>query len=1084
MASRRAAAWLGLVLAGSLWALHRSRSEAAGAALVDAFGASEERQYNLQQLEEAPRRLKALPQSSHKARSAYAGDLGGGMRGGKAGEGRWRCTPTKDANHRVCEYSSLIVHRGTAYYLTDDHSLELPAVDVTYHPAPDEKYAPTVLHRSQAGFLLEGENEWFRVPLSWLWKVTKRWDNLAHHFGEDVVTLHNTLCRHLGECTYPPRREVQLFLLHSREQGALLAPVNATQARCVTGWPAVYRDDPRLESKTLLLEKAWSGIGPECHSQRGCASETEFGAIRKDKRAGMPAAALQSWRERLGACYGLDVHTPARVQGKTVLIVDRPYEAGRHMLNVRSVEKFVRERFPGDDVRLQYFEDVPFPDQLRIISGVSILVMVHGSAIALWPFLPPKAVAIHISPDIESAHSLQRVWAEAYARDWGFTGLTFVPLNNSDPSRQHMRWEVISKQDQYQQLSSKEKITLLETGECPEQLSQLCTFHWKRQELSLVVDLSHLGWALDTAEASLNLSSLIQDIGLLEGSRDLLSSRSARPLVRKAPLPPCAPLNCSVPVGEASPFADSCVRLQDVCLDQGRIILYESKYRPEGGNGPPIGLPDLVPDPQQTAFYLHYWRMGNADLKWGLPAVPTRPASATEPRQYLDQPSFSTCTVPVLFYQHNAFNFAHTFRDNAARFFSALRETPWAGHVKVLLQTGGGLAFSFMNLALWQPLSNMSVESLADSSVRLADDQARGHAAPAVSVAVGAGQLAWRCCLWHPCCCILLQLAAMHIGKRPVGRNQLPPSYEGTQQRCFKSMYVCLHDINTRTWQLHEYGQMLVRHYGGDALVLAMPQTQPPGQQGSTLLPPPVSVLKQLNKAPKGGSQKAAAAAEQVVRVVFQKRGGDPRLLTDRQLINSKELVERCNAWRYTAPSGARVRALCWEVELSTLEVGIAAAHQADIFIGAHGANIANAWLMRPGSAIVELTMFEFEENQPHLNLAERNMKDADSQVQFYKLLLCDPRGSWTPGWREGKERERGATEGESWSKYRNLVVRWPALRAVLEDIVKVGGDMQLYRQLFQDGRWWWLSSATQTVYAGPDLHMTCKTAREQGVIQ
>lgn len=42
----------------------------------------------------------------------------------------------------------------------------------------------------------------------------------------------------------------------------------------------------------------------------------------------MPAAALQSWRERLGACYGLDVHTPARVQGKTVLIVDRPYEAG------------------------------------------------------------------------------------------------------------------------------------------------------------------------------------------------------------------------------------------------------------------------------------------------------------------------------------------------------------------------------------------------------------------------------------------------------------------------------------------------------------------------------------------------------------------------------------------------------------------------------------------------------------------------------------------------------------------------------------------------------------------------------------
>lgn len=59
-----------------------------------------------------------------------------------------------------------------------------------------------------------------------------------------------------------------------------------------------------------------------------CPSETEFGALRQDKRAGMPPAALQSWRARLGQCLGLDVHTPAAVQGKTILIVDRPYEAG------------------------------------------------------------------------------------------------------------------------------------------------------------------------------------------------------------------------------------------------------------------------------------------------------------------------------------------------------------------------------------------------------------------------------------------------------------------------------------------------------------------------------------------------------------------------------------------------------------------------------------------------------------------------------------------------------------------------------------------------------------------------------------
>lgn len=56
--------------------------------------------------------------------------------------------------------------------------------------------------------------------------------------------------------------------------------------------------------------------------------ETEYGTLRGDKRSGMPPAALQSWRERLGACYGFDVRTPAQTHPKKVLIVDRPYEAG------------------------------------------------------------------------------------------------------------------------------------------------------------------------------------------------------------------------------------------------------------------------------------------------------------------------------------------------------------------------------------------------------------------------------------------------------------------------------------------------------------------------------------------------------------------------------------------------------------------------------------------------------------------------------------------------------------------------------------------------------------------------------------
>lgn len=190
---------------------------------------------------------------------------------------------------------------------------------------------------------------------------------------------------------------------------------------------------------------------------------------------------------------------------------------------------------------------------------------------------------------------------------------------------------------------------------------------------------------------------------------------------------------------------------------QGRIILFDKQHRPRHGNGPPVDVPELAPDGRQKAFYLRYWgqvgvpaadrlrqhisssgqaanRRGkrplhcspsqtNADQKFGLPPVPVRVASRDEPRAYLAQPAFSTCTLPVLFYQHNSFNFAHTLRDNAAIFFSALREAEaLAPHVKILLQTGGGLPVTPMNRMLWEPISNMTVESLADASVRLPDE--------------------------------------------------------------------------------------------------------------------------------------------------------------------------------------------------------------------------------------------------------------------------------------------------------------------------------------------------------------------------
>ena len=49
----------------------------------------------------------------------------------------------------------------------------------------------------------------------------------------------------------------------------------------------------------------------------------------------------------------------------------------------------------------------------------------------------------------------------------------------------------------------------------------------------------------------------------------------------------------------------------------------------------------------------------------------------------------------------------------------------------------------------------------------------------------------------------------------------------------------------------------------------------------------------------------------------------------------------------------------CLQAEMPSLAAGIATTRQADIVVGPHGANLANSWLLRPGSSAIELGMYE-----------------------------------------------------------------------------------------------------------------------------
>lgn len=60
---------------------------------------------------------------------------------------------------------------------------------------------------------------------------------------------------------------------------------------------------------------------------------------------------------------------------------------------------------------------------------------------------------------------------------------------------------------------------------------------------------------------------------------------------------------------------------------------------------------------------------------------------------------------------------------------------------------------------------------------------------------------------------------------------------------------------------------------------------------------------------------------------------------------------------------------------------------------------------------------------------------------------------------------------------------RWEALETALRAVVDTAGDMAQYKKRWEEGRWWWMSTADQIVPGGPSWYQTCKKAREEGLI-
>ncbi|KAL4423825.1 hypothetical protein ABPG75_001126 [Micractinium tetrahymenae] len=452
----------------------------------------------------------------------------------------------------------------------------------------------------------------------------------------------------------------------------------------------------------------------------------------------------------------------------------------------------------------------------------------------------------------------------------------------------------------------------------------------------------------------------------------------------------------------ASPWASSCYHLTKVCVDNGGLIMYDDRFQPApNGGGEPA--PTFAAE-NNYGQYIYVYRNGYGSFNYPLASIRGRGQAANEGADYLRQPTFSRCTVPVVWYPFWMTNFGHFLRDNSAKLWGFIEDTPWASSIKLVPVTAEGLSLPGFNYQLLQSMTPLRVETWADFSARLPQG-----------------------------------------GPAPVQPGS-PSSAEGDHQRCFESMLICTHGLNITRWPLHGFGRHLVQTY-------------------KHLLAPDVQVAADTQSAVRAGAQGSAAAPGGLttLNVVFQKRLGDTR-----QIMNLEELLQGCNEWRHTTAAGRRFGFKCWEAEITDLASGMTAAQRADVMVGVHGANLANGWMLRPGSSMVEIQAYGFDKHPPHLQDPLFNAEDKESQVLWWVLQGCDPAG-YLPSPAEAA----GKGVAASWVKNRNIILRWKALETALRQVAETGGDMQQYWQLWRSGHWWWHVNP-QNITVGGDHHSTC----------
>ncbi|KAK9815511.1 hypothetical protein WJX72_004889 [[Myrmecia] bisecta] len=407
-----------------------------------------------------------------------------------------------EISHLVCLYTNVFIWKEEIYYITDDLNAPLPGFHITWVEMDDRiRWMRVIKVRpNELPFVLE-DHQIEPVEQAAFWYFGQA-DNYGHGMGEHLPTLHNLLCKYLNRCDYEADSDLRIFRLNQDKSAAdteaLRFPGAVEEAlKCFTPKPVLPLGHSSQERKVIWVKNGIAGIGPECRAFHWCQPAYKRLPVRHDIMA--------SFRHRIGACTGWDDSVKSARDPLHIVIADRQAEQHRAILNIAAVKRHMEESYEGAKVDVVYLDGRPLLEQINAVKDASIFILMHGSGIANFWFLPKGSVAVHVAA--WSGYPALHQWARDLFRDLP-QNVKLIELTNNMAENVHLVNDAVVNDPVYQAIPEEQRVGVWERKECPEEPLEVkahCAAHWFVRSVDLDLDVDQLKAAVDQGMAFVNL---------------------------------------------------------------------------------------------------------------------------------------------------------------------------------------------------------------------------------------------------------------------------------------------------------------------------------------------------------------------------------------------------------------------------------------------------------------------------------------------------------------------------------------------------------------------------------------------------